>query len=113
MPELLNHYVHTIPPDAIWIMRGKSILANRWTHKWTAKTHPAYRCDSREEAVAKFEVWLRRKVFEEHDELVCEALDAIQEDSKLVCCCLSRTVKICHGCVIIQVWQELYERKKK
>ncbi len=87
-------------------MRGKSILANRWTHKWTAKTHPAYRCDSREEAVAKFEVWLRRKVFEEHDELVCEALDAIQEDSMLVCCCLP---KQCHGEVVIKVWYEYRE----
>lgn len=33
-------------------------------------------------------------MFGEHDELVCEALDAVQEDSSIVCCCLP---KQCHG----------------
>jgi hypothetical protein len=104
MPTVINHYNQTVPEGAIWIMRGKSALANQWSH--LGGVAKEYQCADREEAIEKFYRWLFNKVCIEGDPHILTALDAIKEDSVLVCCCAPR---LCHGDAIIEIWKEYHK----
>lgn len=102
MPRLINYHRDPVPEDGIWITRGKSVLANRWSHLPCIK--PIYQCIDRYEALDKYYNWLYNKVFVQQDDNIIESLYEIKEESVLICCC---TPLACHGDIVIEIWREL------
>ena len=95
-----------------YIGRGSS-LGNPFTHLPLAGTKALVQCDTVESAVGCFEAWLRGDV--ETWKVVIPlatwqraqaALAALRGDELLGCYCARH--ELCHGHVIVKVWEEKY-----
>jgi hypothetical protein len=60
---------------------------------------------SRSEAIQRYEQWLLGKIGNDDPEVI-RALQALKEDSVLVCWCKPAA---CHGDVIMEVWKAMKE----
>ena len=104
MIKVVNKRTHITSTNDIYIGRG-SALGNPFTgsHK-VEDTKAEFQCESREEAIAKYEKWLDKKI-KQKDPQVRVALNDIYLKAKngnvnLVCYCAP---KACHGDVIKQI----------
>ena len=96
MPKVFNKYHGDAHPDAIDIMRP-TIYGNPYSHQDIPRRHPSFCTDTREEAIEKYEVWLKNRPY---------LIDFIKKDLRgkdLVCCCKPHP---CHGDVLIRIANE-------
>lgn len=90
MPKVYNKY-HNPPPGCISIMRDGP-FGNPFSHM--AGTLARFRCESREEAVARYGEWI-----ETQPALLARARRELV-GKNLLCCCKP---KACHGDILIRL----------
>ena len=100
MPTVVNKKYHTPTDRDIYIGRP-SPLGNPFTHK-LGKTLAVYLLDSRDKAVSAYRHWILQEIENGNNDVI-KALDAIKEDSILVCWCKPER---CHGDIIVEIWRE-------
>lgn len=96
--KVVNKRTHTPQPNDYYIGRP-SPLGNPFSHMDLAHT---IKCSSRQEAVDKYEQWLRQEIAKPQS-IVRAALKAIPKDANLVCWCAPLA---CHGDVIKKIIEE-------
>ena len=109
MITVVNRRTHHPTSDDYYVGRG-SVLGNIYTCKPLSKTKALHQCETREESIAKYKVWLLDKIATK-DVDVCSVLNAIYKHAKygrvyLVCYCKPHA---CHADII----KELVESKMK
>lgn len=100
MIKVVNKYKHIPTENDIYIGRG-SVLGNPYTSLDIKKTKADFQCESREESIEKFKIFLLNKI-KEKDISICTELNKIyklakENDVYLICYC---SPKPCHGDVI-------------
>lgn len=100
MITVVNKYKHTPTENDVYIGR-RSVLGNPFTSIKDKVTKAEFICDSREESVENFEVYLNEKIAEK-DKRICDELNRIykMEDVNLVCFCKPKS---CHGDIIKKI----------
>lgn len=103
MIHVVNINKHNETPNDYYIGRG-SILGNIYTSIKNRETKAIYTCNSREESVSLYEIYLLEQISNKNKE-ICGLLNeiylkALKEDVYLVCFCHP---KLCHGEVIKKV----------
>lgn len=97
--KVVNKRFHKGSPDDVYIGRP-SALGNPYSHM--GDTLASFKVGTRDEAVDKYEAWLRAKL-EQGDKEVSAAFSLLKEDSVLTCWC--KPAK-CHGDVLARIWAE-------
>ena len=106
--NVVNVYKHKPTKNDVYIGRGKgSVLGNPYTSRVLKNTKAEFQVETNEEAVAKYEEYILKKI-EEKDEAICNELNRIYkiaktDDVNLVCFCKP---KPCHGDVIKRIIDE-------
>ena len=107
MITVVNKYKHTPTKNDIYIGRG-SILGNPFTSIKDRNTLAKFVCDSREESINSFELFLRKEIKNKNKE-ICKELNRLwklnqTENINLVCFCKPKT---CHGDIIKKIIDEI------
>tara|TARA_R110000772_G_scaffold267998_2_gene393823 strand:+ start:452 stop:817 length:366 start_codon:yes stop_codon:yes gene_type:complete len=103
MIHVVNINNHDETPNDYFIGRGSN-LGNIYTSIKDRKTKALYTCNSREESVSLYEIYLLEQIEAKHKH-ICDTLNeiylkALKEDVYLVCYCHP---KLCHGEVIKKI----------
>lgn len=104
---VVNKYKHTPTNSDVYVGRG-SVLGNPYTSIKNRNTLAEQQCDSREESINNFEIYLNEKIKKGNNK-ICDELNRIYKLSKendniyLVCFCKP---KDCHGDIIKKVIEE-------
>ncbi len=107
MINVVNKYKHEPSNNDVYIGRG-SPLGNPFTgSKKVENTKAAFQCSSREEAIEKYEHYLRLAIYG-NDSYICNQMNRIWKmaktgDVNLVCFCKP---KACHGDIIKKLIEE-------
>lgn len=107
MIKVVNKYKHEPSNNDVYIGRG-SPLGNPFTgSKKVENTKAAFQCSSREEAIEKYEKYLRLAIYE-NESYICNEMNRIWKmakngDVNLVCFCKP---KPCHGDIIKKIIEE-------
>jgi len=105
---VVNKYKHVKTDNDVFIGRG-SPLGNPFTHRDIETTKALVKCNTREEAISKYEEYLREAIKNKHksicDELNRLWLAAKDGDVNLVCFCKPKS---CHGDIIKKVLEEKF-----
>lgn len=113
MITVKNKYTSKRESNDIYIGRG-SPLGNPYCHLEIENSKAEFKCDTREEAVKKFENYITDKI-EKKDPLICAELNKIyslakKQDVNLVCFCKPKN---CHGDIIKKIIEkQLYKINK-
>lgn len=98
--KVVNKRGHT--PSSLDMYVGRpSPLGNPYSHLESSVAQ--FRTATREEAIVKYEEWLRGQI-KAGNPVVMKELARITENTIIVCWCKPAA---CHGDVIVRVWQEL------
>lgn len=108
MINVVNKYKTKNLKNVFYIGRG-SILGNPFTHMDLEGTKASFKCESREEAIERYEQYLNEKIYQK-DTVFLKELEKIKEMSKagevnLVCFCKPKS---CHGDVIKKTLEEKF-----
>jgi hypothetical protein len=103
MITVVNKYKHTSDPNDEYIGRG-SALGNPYTSIKDRTTKADFICESTEESISKFKVYLLEQI-ENDNPAICNALKRIfikanKGNVNLVCFC---SPKPCHGNIIKEI----------
>ena len=107
MINVVSKYKHEPSNNDVYIGRG-SPLGNPFTgSKKVENTKAAFQCSSREEAIEKYEQYLRLAIYK-NDSYICNEMNRIWKmaktgDVNLVCFCKP---KACHGDIIKKLIEE-------
>lgn len=111
MIYVVNKYKHNITNNDIYIGRG-SPLGNPFTSIKNKLTKAKYICETREESIKKYEIYLRKEILLKNKD-ICKELNNIYLREKngfntyLICFCKP---KKCHGDIIKKI---IYENINK
>lgn len=94
------HYQEAEEGDIV--ISRPSPLGNPYTHLKNKKTFAKYIVKTREEAIAKYRIWLYKQLKSGNEEILSE-LEKIKPDSTLTCFCFPAA---CHGQVIISLLEK-------
>ncbi len=111
MIQIVNKHYHTPTKNDFYIGRG-SPLGNPYTSLKDKKTKAKHVCDSREESVEKYRIYLLKEIAERNP-VICNELNKIflaakkaNENNRviyLVCFCKP---KLCHGDIIKNIIEQ-------
>jgi hypothetical protein len=114
MIKVKNKHKSKPEPNDIYIGRG-SVLGNPFTHLDLKGTKAEYHCESREEAINRYEEYIFEKI-KNKDPKICHELNkiystALFRDVNLICFCHPKS---CHGDIIKKIIdQKLNENNLK
>ena len=106
MITVVNKHKHISTDNDVYIGRG-SALGNPYTSIKGKKTKAKVVCNSREESIKSFDIYIRQKISEK-DKKICDELNRIYKmvkegDVNLVCFCKPKS---CHGDIIKKIIEE-------
>lgn len=106
MIKVVNKYKHTPTENDVYIGRG-SILGNPYTSIKSKQTKAVCVCDSREESINSFDIYIQEQLANKNLE-ICNEFNRIWKMAKgngvnLVCFCKP---KDCHGDIIKRIIDE-------